>query len=176
MNMMRHLRMLITRGRVLKAALAPARVLLQVSGLAGEIRNNIELLLPYGMSAFPAGGNVVLLQVGGSRQHLVALCADDSGLRITDLQQGEFGWRDANAQQIVFRSDRLEITTTKKVVGTASEWDLTGDLKVTGNITASGNVSDAVRSMAGDRTIYDEHTHGNVQTGGSNTGTPSPAM
>ncbi len=41
----------------------------------------------------------------------------------------------------------------------------TGDLLVEGNITASGDVTDATRSMAGDRGIYNGHTHTDPQGG-----------
>lgn len=115
----RGLRSLVTRGRIVAAALNPKRCLLQVSGLAGEVKDNIELMLPYGRSAYPlAGGSVILLQVGGSRSHLVALLGDDASLRIPDLQPSEFGDRDTRAQQIVFRENEIEITTSLNVVAT----------------------------------------------------------
>ena len=165
-------RTLITRGRIISAALNPKRTLVQLSGLAGETKSKIELFLPYGMSALPTGNDdVILVQVGGSRSHLVALFADNPALRIQDLAAGEFGFRDTNGQQIVFRTDHIEITAPgKKVIGVASEWDLTGDVKVNGSITATGNITDATRSMAADRAIYNAHKHTGVQAGGASTG------
>jgi phage gp45-like len=163
------LRSMVTRGRVMSAALNPKRPLIQLSGLAGEEKTQVELFMPMGMSVYPTGNeDLILLQCGGSRSHLVAMFADNPALRITDLKAGEFGHRDTNGQQIVFRQDRLEITSplkmqitvTGEVKGSASAWNLTGDLNVTGNITASGEVSDGKRSMNDDRTkFFNVHTH-----------------
>lgn len=141
------MRSLITRGRVVMAALNPKRTLVQLSGLASETKDKIELLLPYGMSALPDKGDVVMLQVGGSRAHLVALCADNPELRIADLQKGEFGFRDLNGQQVVFRQDRLEVTTPKDLVITVTgnttmqvDGDLTATVQGNTNVTCDGQL------------------------------------
>lgn len=126
------MRGMVTRGRIVMAALNPKRTLVQLSGLADETKTQIELILPYGMSAWPADGDdtgapdVIMLQVGGSRAHLVVLGADDPRLRIQDLQKGEFGFRDKNGQQIVLRHDRIEVTTPLKLVA-----NITGDCDLT---------------------------------------------
>ena len=121
---------MVTRGKVRRARLGPQRTVLQVSVLKGEVKEGVELLLPPGMSAVPLAGDVLLFQVGARRDHLVAL-VDDPACRIGDLKAGEFGFRDANGQQVVFRADHLEITTPRKVVITA-----TGDVA----INTQGNV------------------------------------
>lgn len=110
------MRSLVTRGRVALAVLNPKRTLVQLTGLKDEVKDKIELMLPYGMSALPDAGDVVMFQVGGSRAHLVALCADNPALRIPDLAKGEFGFRDLNGQQVVFRTDKLEVITPKDLV------------------------------------------------------------
>lgn len=131
-------RLAITRGKVLQSS-PGRRTMVQVGLLAGEVKNGVELLLPYGMSALPAAGDVLALQILGSRDHMVVLCSDDTSLRITDLQATEFGFRDARVQQIVFRHDRVEITTPLKVVVTAGgEVDVSAGSKV--NVTAATDV------------------------------------
>jgi phage baseplate assembly protein V len=129
-------RSLLTRGRIAMSVLNPKRTLVQLTGLADEVKDQIELMLPYGMSALPDAGDVVMLQIGGSRAHLVALCGDNPALRIPDLVKGEFGFRDLNGQQIVFRTDKVEVTTPKDllitVTGKVSQ-SITGDLDQTVN-------------------------------------------
>ncbi len=61
----------------------------------------------------------------------------------------------------------------------ADTFNLTGDVNVTGNIVASGDISDLSNgsgTMAHIRTVYDSHVHGGVQTGGGNTATPTPTL
>ena len=158
------LRNVVTRGKLTLTVWHPTRPLLVVTGLAGEVKQKVELLLPYGISAFPApGGDVTLLQVAGTRDHLVALL-DDPALRIPDLAQGEWGMRDALGQQVVFRADRVEITTSLKVVVTAPIVEVHGDLHVTGAVIAGYGTGDAVNLLT--------HTHADQDEG--DTGAPTP--
>jgi len=162
MSLANAVRGMVLRGKVLRAALNPRRTLLQLGIRGDETKDGVELLLPYGMSALPLAGDALAFAVMGLRDHVVALCADDPALRIADLQPGEFGFRDARGQQVVFRLDRIEVTTPLKLVGSiggdldltvggavtarAASWNLTGpvaidgDVTVTGNITASGTI------------------------------------
>lgn len=136
------LRGALRRGRIVSTKLNAKRALVQLTSLADDTRDGIELFLPYGLSARPAGGaDVLLLQLGASPSHLVALFADDPALRIQDLAEGEFGFRDRDGQQIVFRGDRIEITTPKKIVVNGSEFDLTGDAKMANDLTVDGQTS-----------------------------------
>lgn len=170
----------IKRGNVVLSKLSPKRTLVQLRALATDSFNSVELLLPYGMSALPKGGNVIILRIAGNADHKVALCADDPACRIADLQAGEFGFRDDQGQMVVFRRDRIQIVTHLdldaavtgnvnatiggKFTGSASEWDLTGDLKVTGKITATGDITDNSGSNTATvkalRDAHNGHHHG----------------
>lgn len=61
----------------------------------------------------------------------------------------------------------VNLTVTGKVVASATEFDLTGDVKVTGKIDATGEIT-----AAGSHTVS-AHKHGGVQTGGGQTATPT---
>lgn len=135
-------RRVVTRGKVVAARTRAGRVLVDMELFGGERRRNVELLLPTGVSALPAeGADVVVLEVAGNRQHLVAIVADDPALRVTGLAPGEFGLRDGNGQQVIFRADRLEISGALRI-----------DIAASGpvNVTAEGTVTvDAPRINLG---------------------------
>ena len=77
-RMAARVRTMVTRGRVTSTTLNPKRPLVQLSGLAGEVKTKIELFVPMGMSVYPTGNeDVLLLQIDGSRSHLVAMFADN---------------------------------------------------------------------------------------------------
>ena len=83
-------RSMVTRATVQQSGVG-ARVLVQVNGLNNETYA-VELLHPPGISARPVrGADVVLLQVLGSRDHVVALGGDTTGGSIPDLAEGEVG-------------------------------------------------------------------------------------
>lgn len=114
-------RRIVTRGKVTRARTLGGRVLLDMTMTDGERRRDVELLLPTGVTALPANGaDLVVLEVGGNRQHLVAMVADDPNLRITGLAPGEFGMRDAQGQQVIFRADGIAIEGALKIDVTAS--------------------------------------------------------
>jgi phage gp45-like len=140
------LRSLVSRGKVTAAAIGN-RTLLQVTGLAGEVKQSVALLLPPGYSARPLpGADVLLLQVLGSRDHVVAVGGDFAGQdAIANLAQGEFGLRHAaTGAQIVFRN-----SGTHEITG--GTWRLNGDLHVTGAVIAGYG--------GGDQVGLQTHTH-----------------
>lgn len=151
------LRMLVTRGAVTASTVAK-RTLVSVRGLASETGEKIELLLPYGFSARPDAGDVLLFQVTGSRAHLVAVGADKTSLRITDLASGEFGWQDNQSQSLVFRQDGLEIATPLKLTVSAKS----AEIATTGDVSLSVG-GDATIAVTGTATLTAEK----IQLGGA---------
>lgn len=162
------LRSLVTRGRV-QSATVGARTLMQISGLAGETASQVELLLPPGMTANIARGNdVVVLQVGGSRDHLVALGGDTVGSKVSGLASGEIAFSVGETQIIWRVTGKLEVKAPVEVDITAPTVKITGNLLVTGDITDQSVTQSA--TLAGLRETYGEHTH-NVS--GSITAAPN---
>ena len=128
----RAVRRAVTRGRLTNARTRGGRVIVDMTMLDGETRRGVELMLPTGLSALPnAGADLVVLEVGGNRNHLVAMVADDPAQRIEGLAPGEFGMRQGG-QQVIFRTDGLEITGALQITITSSgPVNLTADATVT---------------------------------------------
>jgi phage gp45-like len=105
----------VTRGVVALAGYSPtvSRIMIQVSGgIAGETLQNVELIQPYGRTANPDNGAVIVLTVNGHRDHKVALGADNPACRIAGLVPGEFGDQDNQGQQIVFKRTGIVINSS----------------------------------------------------------------
>jgi phage baseplate assembly protein gpV len=71
----------------------------------------------------------------------------------------------------------LKLRNDGGIEGRATLWTLTGDIHLTGNLVASGDVSDQAGThgtLAALRAIYDVHTHPNVQSGPDSTGLAAP--
>ena len=130
------LRSVVTRGKVTGAAVG-GRTLLQITGLDGEVKQSVELLLPPGYTAAPAAGaDIVLLPVLGSRDHLVALGGDAVGQATPDLAPGDFGLRHASGRQVILRTGWTEITDPVKVKVMAPLLECSGNITAAGTITA----------------------------------------
>ncbi|MFT8716115.1 baseplate assembly protein [Gluconobacter potus] len=91
---------------------------------------------------------------GSFRQHSMADCVYVGGFL-----------NDAPAHYVQITTDGVRIVTTGKVTVQASEMDVNCDLKVSGTITATGDVQAGSVSL-------ESHVHGGVQSGGSKTGAP----
>jgi phage gp45-like len=103
----------VTRGTVTLATVG-VRTVLQITALNGEVMNTIDLLLPPGYSARPAAGaSVALLSVLGDHGHGVALGGDtEEGDQISDLAEGEFGFKQGATQMVFRNTGTLEATAT----------------------------------------------------------------
>ncbi|WP_284944568.1 phage baseplate assembly protein V [Acidisoma cladoniae] len=69
----------------------------------------------------------------------------------------------------------LKLQNDGSIAGHATVWTLTGDIHLTGNLVASGDISDkggAHGTLDHFRTIYDVHVHPNVANGPGDTGLP----
>lgn len=64
--------------------------LVKLTLLAGETRDDIERFQNFGFSSNPPDGSeCVAVAIGGNRDHLIVIVADDRNTRIKDLLKGE---------------------------------------------------------------------------------------
>jgi hypothetical protein len=68
----------------------------------------------------------------------------------------------------------VNMTVSGTVNATSPTFNLTGDLNVDGNIHSTQQISDAVRNMSSDRSIYNSHRHSDPQ--GGQTGIPTSSQ
>jgi phage baseplate assembly protein V len=149
----------------------------QVKLLAGEVRDNVERIQPYGFSAVPLpGADVLVVCVGGNRDHPVIIGADDRRHRPTGMQPGDVCiYSNQTGHKITLKADRtieiegdeITIKADTKITLEAPLVEVTGALDVMGDIrdqAASGGMS-----MNGMRADYNSHVHGGSPG-------PSPAM
>lgn len=149
----------------------------QVKLLAGEVRDNVERIQPYGFSAVPLpGADVLVVCIGGNRDHPVIIGADDRRHRPTGMQPGDVCiYSNQTGHKITLKADRtieiegdeITIKADTKITLEAPLVEVTGALDVMGDIrdqAASGGMS-----MNGMRADYNSHVHGGSPG-------PSPAM
>lgn len=80
--------------------------LVQLDLLTDETRDDVERFQNYGFSSSPKpGAEAVVLFVGGSREHGLAVCVDDRQYRIKHLTSGEVAVYDHLGSKIVLKSN-----------------------------------------------------------------------
>lgn len=167
----RRVMLMAARGVLHLTSDAEGQQRMQVSLLEGEVRDAVDRVQQYGLSAYPTGGSSVLvLCIGGNRDHPVILAVDDPRTRPTGLNTGEVVVYSVAGQRILLRQDEgLEITTAAGAkIEIAPDQTITMQsatkvrletplLEVTGDIRDQAD--GAGRTMGQMREAYDVHGH-----------------
>lgn len=153
---------------------------LVVAVLAGETLSRVERLAHFGfLSRPPAGAEVVILCLGGNRDHPVVISEEDRRVRPSgDLAEGESGLYSSSGSsvqaRITLRADGSVEIEAPGGVAVTGDLEASGDLEAGGNVTAGADVADAVGTLAALRSAYNVHTHSDPQ--GGSTGPPVPTV
>lgn len=135
---------------------------LQLSLYAEETRDQVDRVQPFGLTSVPLpGAEVVVVCVGGGRDHPVALAIDDSRFRPTALAAGEVCLYSARPGQ------RITLLADGTVLVQGVKLRVECDVEVVGNITATGEIT------AGPIPLR-SHRHTGVETGSGTSGAPTP--
>lgn len=120
----------------------------------GIHRDGIPVLQPYGLATHPPqGSTTIVLMLGGDQGAGVALPAGAPHARFGGLAPGETVLYNAGGARVALRDGVVEIRAATRVTVFAPE------LRVEGNIVATGSISDANGSMQEMRDSYNGHGH-----------------
>lgn len=140
----------------------------QAAVLAGETLSRIERFAHFGFTSRPpVGAEVIVLCLGGNRDHPIAIADEDRRSRpVGLLAAGETVIYATGGALVHVKADGSVVVVAP---GGAS---VQGDLEVSGDVLAGGDVADAVGTLAALRIAYNAHTHTDPQ--GGVTGPPVP--
>lgn len=126
----------------------------QVSVLADETIDGVELFQHYGLASSPLpGSEAIVLSVGGKRSHSVIIATANRKLRL-DVGPGESALYTEFGSKVHLKADgSIDVVSPIAVNVTAPT------VGITGNLTVTGEVSDALGSMNEMRDVFNGHTH-----------------
>jgi len=156
------------------------KVVVQVTGLAGEVRSDVEHLQQYGTRSIPlGGGRGILVAYGGSKDNGTMIVIDDKRYGQFTLQPGDMCIYSKNGAHTIYRGDDiieiLDVTRTI-TIGTMIEIISSSGLDIVdGDITCSGEIT---AKVGGTAIALSTHKHNGSATAPdgpvSDTGGPIP--
>lgn len=162
------LKMMLVRGVVALASSVKKLQTLQVRLLAGEVRDGLEHLEPYGFTACPhPGAETLAAFLNGDRSHGVVIVAADRRYRLQGLAPGEVAIYTDEGDKIHLKRGRVIefVTGTLNITASSSVNFETPKITTTGVIHSAGDqVAGGVSQI--------NHPHSDVQPGSGQSGKP----
>lgn len=160
--------------------------MLQVDLLAGEPKENVEHLEPYGFTSAPQNGaEGFALFPDGDRSHGVILMVSDRRYRIKGLAAGEVAIYTDEGDSItlkrgktmVLQTDNLQANTKTCAFNASEKITLNAPLvEATNDMKAGGDMTDKKSSMQTLRDTFNDHDHNENGDGGGTTDEPNQQM
>lgn len=116
----------------------------QVSGLANETLQDVELMQQFGLTSVPpAGTQVVVLPMGGETTHSIVIATENGSFRVKNLQSGEVAVYDESGSSIILKKGRLiEIDCDTLKITASTKVDIHSPLVETDRVlTAQGQIN-----------------------------------
>jgi phage baseplate assembly protein V len=168
------LRNMICRGIVKLVDDGTTLQTLQLSLLAGELRDGIERFQDYGLTSHPFNdAEAVVLFPGGDRSHGLCIKVDDRRYRLTALAQGEVALYDDQGQTVHIRRDGIYVISAQQLVVDTPQALFTGDVGIDGQLYVAGDIDSDADVIASGISLIN-HTH--PITSGSSAGNTGPAQ
>lgn len=180
-RMMRRIQLATGWGRVTFSDDSKSAQLLQVKLNDSETRDGTPRIAEFGFTSRPpTDSDVVIVFLAGDRSKGVVIATAHQASRPTSLLEGESMLYDlwgksiylTKSGGIIVEAGAAPVTVnnaTAVTINAAQEVQMnTPVLRVSGDIEAGGNIKDKIRTMAEDRTLFNQHTNG------AGTTTPSP--
>ena len=129
--------------------------LLQLTGVADEVLDEVELIQQVGFSSYiPEGSRVVIIPLQGKTSRSIVVATDGAPI-VINVAEGETCIYDQFGNSVWLKEDGTHIKGNLYVDE--------GDVFVTdGSVTASEDVTDKKSSMQDMRDIYNSHNNGNT--------------
>lgn len=162
------MRNILARGLVALGNSASKLQSLQLRLLAGEVKDNVEHLEPYGFTACPLEGAEALAGfIGGDRSHAVVIVVADRRFRLQGLKSGEVALYTDEGDRLHFKRGRIiDIETVTLNVKATESVNFDTPL-----LTSTGRIESAGDQIAGGISQI-EHLHGKVMVGQAQSGPP----
>lgn len=162
------MRNILARGLVALGNSASKLQSLQLRLLAGEVKDNVEHLEPYGFTASPLEGAEALAGfIGGDRSHAVVIVVADRRFRLQGLKSGEVALYTDEGDRLHFKRGRIiDIETVTLNIKATDSVNFDTPL-----LTSTGRIESAGDQIAGGISQI-EHLHGNVMVGQAQSGPP----
>ena len=158
----------LARGVVALASSAGKLQSLQLRLLAGEVKDGVEHLEPYGFTSCPQSGAEALAGfIGGDRSHGVVIMVSDRRFRVQGLKPGEVAIYTDEGDRVHFKRDRVIDIETVTLNVKASE-SVNFDTPL---LTATGRIESAGDQIAGGVSQM-KHLHDGVEVGDKESGPP----
>ncbi len=177
------IRLLITRAALTRIVDTAGIQVIQVKGLPGETLDGIERFQNYGFTSVPLpGAESIIVFVGGSRSHGVAVANDDRRHRKKNLQPGESAQYSDEGDFIHLKRGKIiAVTSGGQIKVTAPKVNLVGVVEVTldgavikldatGAITIDGGTVILTGTTTIEGRVFLAHTHSGVETGAGVSG------
>lgn len=197
MNPMQRMRLLISRGEAQRFDDTGGHQVLQVDGLPGETKDGVERVQNFGLTSHPpTGATPIMVAVGGSREHLVAVAVDHEQTRPRGLAEGETMLYNAYGVQFLFDKDGnavLKCKTFRVIADDAMDVQtpqatfsamatikglfsflsgMSGKNGAGGKTSIEGDIEHSGGKLTSNGVTLDSHAHDGVTKGGDQSGGP----